>query len=172
MCGGTRTEHDYFSGLQHSALAESAAVTIRSKAVAPHQLVELVARQALHERAGHDESWCVVDTDEFDIARAVASADRSGVRIAVSNPCFEVWLLLHHAERTAPLAGADDAVAAVRRHVPEYRKAGLRFVDFEDGVRDATERARKLDGPAGVPPPNPSSGVWRLVARIVGEEER
>lgn len=41
-------------------------------------------------------TWIVVDTDEFrNFAAAEREAKTRGVRIAISNPCFEVWLIDH-----------------------------------------------------------------------------
>lgn len=43
-----------------------------------------------------DEIWCVFDVDEHeDVNSAVAEARDSGIKTAVSNPCFELWLVLH-----------------------------------------------------------------------------
>lgn len=35
------------------------------------------------------------------LAEAGREARRRGVRLAVSSPCFELWLLLHHTDRRA-----------------------------------------------------------------------
>ncbi|HEU0086394.1 MAG TPA: hypothetical protein VFQ77_01855 [Pseudonocardiaceae bacterium] len=52
------------------------------------------------------------------------------------------------------------------RRVPRYQKNGLRSADFEAGVRDAVQRAERLD-PTGIDHGrDPSSGVWRLVRRM------
>ena len=40
--------------------------------------------------------WIVVDSDEFrNLAKAEREAKAKGVRLAISNPCFEVWLIDH-----------------------------------------------------------------------------
>lgn len=41
-------------------------------------------------------AWIVVDSDEFrNLAAAEQEAKTKGVRLAISNPCFEVWLIDH-----------------------------------------------------------------------------
>lgn len=41
-------------------------------------------------------AWIVVDSDEFrNLAKAEREAKAKGVRLAISNPCFEVWLIDH-----------------------------------------------------------------------------
>lgn len=40
--------------------------------------------------------WVVVDTDEFkNLGQAEREGKNSGYRFAISNPCFEVWLIDH-----------------------------------------------------------------------------
>jgi hypothetical protein len=87
---------------------------------------------------------------------------------AVSNPCFELWLLLHHADRRAAAHRCQEIEQALRKVLPRYRKANLRFTDFADRLDVAVHRARQLDA-AGGPLPNPSSGVWRLVEAMTGK---
>lgn len=41
-------------------------------------------------------AWIVVDSDEFrNLAAAERETKTKGVRLAISNPCFEVWLIDH-----------------------------------------------------------------------------
>ncbi len=62
----------------------------------------------------YDEIWCVFDTDEHpNLPQAVEEARLGGIEVAVSNPCFELWLVLrsraNRSHRSPPGA------AAVRR---------------------------------------------------------
>ena len=50
----------------------------------------------------YDEIWCVFDIDEHpDVPQAIEEARQGGIEIAVSNPCFELWLVLHAQAQTA-----------------------------------------------------------------------
>lgn len=97
-------------------------------------------------------------------------AARSGrrARLAVSNPCFELWLL-HHQDCTAPLCDAKAVLRQMIRWIPGYQKNGLRFADFELGVMDALRRAECLDPTGCDYARDPSSGVWKLVRLIMGD---
>ncbi|MFT7647504.1 MAG: hypothetical protein ACI8Y4_002253 [Candidatus Poriferisodalaceae bacterium] len=67
-----------------------------------------------------DEIWCVFDTDEHpNLEQAVAEAADSNIRTARSNPCFELWLVLHVADQTAH----------VHRHAIQRRAAALGLTD-------------------------------------------
>ncbi|MGH3935680.1 MAG: RloB family protein [Pseudonocardiaceae bacterium] len=81
-------------------------IQLKAKPCAPRELVEHARRIAPAGGDEFDEVWCVVDSDEFDLEPAVALAAKLDGRLAVSNPCFELWLLLHHQACAAPLCDA------------------------------------------------------------------
>nr|MDT0657637.1 RloB family protein [Micromonospora sp. DSM 115978] len=164
-CGAARTEPDYFDGLR--AAFRGTAVKVRREAVAPEQLVRAADGFRRRHPGVYDEVWCVVDADEFDIEAAARQARRLGVKLAVSNPCFEVWLLLHHAACRSHCPRCGDVTARLRRRLPAYDKTRLRFADHADGVAAAVKRARELDPSGTDHSRNPSTGVWRLVELIM-----
>jgi RloB-like protein len=162
---GRRTEPAYLNGLQRgSDLA--VALTVKHKAVEPHRLVLAASDFARRHPDQYDEVWCVVDVDDYDIGRAVRLAGQAGVQLALSNPCFELWLLLHHADCRAHCTGYDDVVSRLKKHVPTYDKSRLNFADYAAGVRGAVKRARDLDPTGADHRLNPSTSVWRLVERL------
>lgn len=167
ICGGERTEPDYFVGLKVHLRNPAVQVKVRAKGCAPKELVTYARTVAPLGGDEFDEVWCVVDSDEFDPESAAARAADLDVQLAVSNPCFELWLWLHHQDCTAPLCEARAVMRQLIRHVPGYQKNGLRFVDFEAGVLDAVCRAEHLDPTGCGHKCDPSSGVWRLVRRIM-----
>ena len=77
------------------------------------QLVERIDRfkvekESVYEFSKYpeDEFWIVADIDDnldnhrTEFEDAVAECDNKGYRYAISNPFFEIWLLLHHADVT------------------------------------------------------------------------
>ena len=119
-----------------------------------------------------DEIWCVFDVDQHpNLAQATNDARQSGIKVAVSNPCFEIWLVLHREEQTAH----------VDRHVIQQRSDELQLTANKhvlptaqpiliDTVETAEQHAKALDrrhADNGSPPrSNPSTDVWRLVDRL------
>jgi hypothetical protein len=91
------------------------------------------------------------------------------LELAVSNPCIELWLLLHFRENPG---------AQHRAHVQKMLKKVLpdKHFDFElvtDLVDHATERARRLDQEAesmGEAFRNPTTGFYRLTESIARVE--
>ncbi|MCG8922926.1 RloB domain-containing protein [Lentzea sp. CC55] len=158
VCGGQRTEPDYFKGL---ARARGARLKVKSKVDSPENLVRYAA--AVFTPDEYEGVWCVVDADEFDIDTARVAAARAEVGLAVSEPCFELWLLLHFADHRAHIANGKAACALLAKHVPGYAKK-LDYPVFDAGVETAVERAEALgEG-------NPATGVWRLVKAVLKPE--
>jgi hypothetical protein len=119
----------------------------------------------------YDEYWCAFDIDEHPkIPDAIKLAAEQGINVAVSNPCIELWFLLHF----------QDQHAAIGR-VQVQRKAGqllccgkvpstAALLRLGGRYEQARDRARQLDKEHeqnGLPPrANPSSEVWSLIERI------
>jgi hypothetical protein len=87
------------------------------------------------------------------------------VSLAVSNPCFEFWLLLHFEQYCAHLDNCDQVKKKLTRHVPGYDKTAIRFSQFADGFVDAVARARTVTEFGSEHRANPSTGVWKLVVK-------
>lgn len=158
VSGGEKTESQYFSGLR---LTRRAPITVKCKVDAPHKLVRHAAKLRDQYREEFHAVWCVVDVDNFDIAAAIKEADSVKVNLAVSNPCFELWLLLHFADHRAHIADYRAARDLLVKHVPGYDKR-LDYSTFDVGVEDAIARAALLG------PGNPATDVGRLVGAVLG----
>jgi hypothetical protein len=118
FCEGSRTEPEYLGALKRlPEIRTSAAVQLvvrSSHGGSPIGLVTEAAsarRRALREQAELDEFWCVFDVEWPDnhpgLAEAVAMAQREGIHLAISNPCFELWLVLHHQDCRRWLTNSD-----------------------------------------------------------------
>ncbi|SFR21145.1 RloB-like protein [Lentzea waywayandensis] len=151
VSGGQRTEPDYFSGLRRLRRAR---VEVKHKVDSPQNLVRYAKKIFNNEE--YDAVWCVVDVDQFDVDAAKKLARQKSVELAVSEPCFELWLLLHFTDHRAYIADGKAACALLTRRVPGYDKK-LDFARFDAAVETAIKRAKEL------PPGNPSTDVWRLV---------
>lgn len=113
-------------------------------------------------REDDDELWLVVDTDHCvtpnnigHFSSEIGRAEKSGIHVALSCPCFEYWLALYHAEpeelneiMTAKQLGQilDELVAASRVHREGYDKTNVQVSDFpDDKLAEAIRRARRQD---------------------------
>lgn len=181
---GAKTEPQYIALLRPRCLAALVEVEVVDEpATDPRSLVRRAVdikadAQRSYRRSKDpndlvDDVWCVFDVDEHLFLReACEQARDNGVQLAISNPSFELWLLLHFQSQTAYLS-RDDARRSLQRHIVEYDKTIPSLGPFEGAFDNARQRAialeRKHEGDGTVfPQDNPSSGVWRLVNAIEG----
>ncbi|MET8053986.1 RloB family protein [Streptosporangium sp. NPDC005286] len=123
--------------------------------------------------AEYDAVWCVLDTelDKTLTASMLRAAQGSSVELGLSTPSFEFWPILHHAKYTKPFQSADDAKKMLKKISPFWSEGNTRFSDFADKVDSAYARAQQISPDGKNPMLNPSTSVWRLVARIQGRPE-
>jgi len=179
VCEGAVTERGYFEALRRHTRSFGVEVVIHDEhGMAPKTSVECAARlkkkaerdakQKEDENRRYDAVWCVFDIDTHPyVAEARQQAQANGIELAISNPCFELWALLHLQEQSAPLNNTE-ARRLLKKHLPEYDKA-LPFEELEAQYAKAHNRAVDLDKrqeSAGQPGGNPSTGVYKLVQRI------
>jgi RloB-like protein len=166
-----QTEKQYLDGLRRHFRDSPVRLVVRPEVGAPSQLVEHAAKLWQRDKDGFDEVWCVFDVDEFgdDIATAVTIARRAKILLAISNPCFEFWLLLHFCDHTAWLNGAAAAKTKLCGHLAGYDKTKLDFAIVASGVAEAIGRGRRLTESGRTHADNPSTTMWRLAATMAGE---
>lgn len=180
VCEGIVTEPQYLRGLQRWANnAGIVEIFIPNEQGDPRKLVEIAKdyrSNAVAEatREGDDfllfdEVWCVCDVDDHSrLADARQMAHDNGIEMAVSNPCFELWLLLHF--RGDPGShGRKSMRSMLAKFLAGYDKH-LEFHSLSDGVMEALKRARhlhKIAKESGAPNRNPTTSVFRLVESIL-----
>ncbi|WP_436527542.1 RloB family protein [Actinoplanes sp. HUAS TT8] len=122
---------------------------------------------------GYDEVWCVFDVDEHPhLETAKTLAGQHGIRLAISNPCLELWFLLHFTDRSAYL-DRHAAQSLAQGHLKCGKTLSetaleLMAARHEDAVRRAVRLDEKHAGDGSPAGANPSSGIWPLVNRIRG----
>lgn len=177
ICEGERTEPGYFRALRvkFRAIADlkiepggATPKTLVDRAVTKKKEAEREARSQRDRFLRYDEVWCVFDIDEhphLDDARQKAQAH--GIGLAISNPCFELWALLHFQEQSA-FVERQEVRTRLKKHLPDYEKV-LPCERLDPHYATAVARARQLDqrcADAGCPGNNPSTGVYRLTELI------
>jgi hypothetical protein len=126
------------------------------------------ARRAEDANLKYDEVWCVFDIDEHPkVPEAKNQARDNNIHLAISNPCFELWVLLHFQNQTAYVSR--DAVQRLcREYLPKYVKQ-VPFGSLQSTYNDAVDRARtleKMHATNRTADDNPSTSVYKLTERI------
>lgn len=178
VCEGANTEPQYFkqfANVYRNAIVE---VEIAREHGVPLTVVRIATElknQAIEESKRlvdsylkYDLVWCVFDVDEHPrLPEALQMASRNGIEVALSNPCFELWLLLHHRGAPGPI-GRHRAQAMLKKFVANYDKS-VDFHIYQHGYEHAVVRAAQLDSLAesvGEPGKNPTTGVYKLTTAI------
>lgn len=170
-CGGTSTEVAYLDGLRQ-AIRPACAVKVVGERVDPLALIRHARARVDRHAGAYDEVWCVFDVDQFErdggrVSAAIQVARELKISLAISQPCFEFWLLLHHDQCQMPFTNCTQVAVRLRQSVPGYDKRQLRFADFIGFIDGAIKRAKSLDPTAQDHLRNPSTSMWRLVERIL-----
>jgi hypothetical protein len=135
-------------------------------------------KNAKAEKDPYDFVWCIFDVESRSdqkarpkLADAIAMARKVRIDVALSNPCFELWILLHEQQQEAWIGNdkvqslcsslalvVKKEIQAPDRLIEKYPTARERAAHLEE--KHAREmRIRAEDK-------NPSSTVYKLVDTI------
>lgn len=184
FCEGRKTEPQYFRALRSQYNGSLVSIQFGDTGRVPITLAEKALKfvksaGAERGRSGrrnlfeeHDEVWVVFDRDEherFDEAVSLCEANRIGV--ARSNPCFEVWLILHMEDYNRQ----DDRHRVkneFRRLCSEHYQGlatNVMLGKLTTGIEEAEERSETLNQrrrEEGQPYGRPSTTVGELTRAI------
>lgn len=148
---GARTEPDYFESFND----EQSVVRVRClksghKSAPPQVLKRMAGVLRTENLMASDEAWLVIDRDRWTERQIEAlhrwTESRPGRFLALSNPKFEYWLLLHY-EEGAGIGSEQECTRRLKACIPDYDK-GLGAARFSREQIDlAVRRARKRDTP-------------------------
>lgn len=151
ICEGQKTEPVYFTAIrQHWRLASVQVLRGGKYGSVPKKLVEQANELKTRDET-LEQVWCVFDHEgqykhpSFD--EAIQLAQNYGLNTATSNPSFELWLLLHHEYTARAFMCADEALQALKKHMPKYMKGRLEFADrgfLLKHIEKALDHAGKL----------------------------
>lgn len=179
VCEGPVTEKQYVEGLGQTIGNPGVKVRISGKHGVPRTIVDAAKEECLELRAIHreeyDEVWCLFDRDKHPhFEESIQIALDRGYRLAVSNPCIELWLWLHH--RPSPGARTHTNMQEILEQELDsgYNKSIRRDFYFSR-LPVAVEAAFRLDKQAredGEPPfGNPTTSMYKLVLSIANNAD-
>lgn len=119
-----------------------------------------------------DEIWVVIDVDRYqehlpEVARLCVDAN---FHLAVSNPCFEYWLLLHFRDPKRTYNSCNDAKKPFSIEMEkDINKSDGYHAIFYPKFKDAVERAKVRDVDGERWPNSNGSRVYKIVERFIDE---
>jgi len=179
VCEGENTEPKYlqdFANDHANPLVEietikkgGVPVTLVNKAVKRKKELEKQARRTKNSFDKRFQVWGLFDVDEHpNIPQAKDKAHGNGVKLGISNPCFELWGLLHICNQDAPIH-RHKLQRLLEEKMPSYDHDSSATFDYNlirENYDIAKQRAikglnrrKEEDDPEG----NPSTNVYELL---------
>ena len=184
FCEGKNTEPAYFNAVKRACvnalveveivpavgvpytIAERASERARSEGLAPAK------RRKLNSFEETDQVWAVFDVDDHpNFDDAVSLCEQARVRVARSNPCFELWLLLHERDYDRHET-RQDMQKQLEQIRPDYDRKKGKVPDCHDLVTRVAEAEQRAEAQlqrrteAGDPFGNPSTTAGKLTYEI------
>jgi hypothetical protein len=156
----------YFSFFPHPRVHVKVLETQDGLSSPEHVIKRLVAYANDYQIGEEDQLWALLDTDHWimgnhkqNLIASLNDARSHGYRVAMSNPCFDLWLLLHHLPVAVGhvFANSDEIANAIRAACGEFNKTNLKSSHYSsEQVANAVQHAKALE-PSGV---DVETGFW------------
>lgn len=146
---GTLTEPQYF-GMFNSDTTVLRVKVLKNKGSAPTKVLREMELYLKDEALRpSDEAWLLVDKDRWTDVQLKAlhgwSTSNPQYGLAVSNPKFEYWLLLHFEDGNG-IRSSRDCSDRLKRHLPGYNK-DVQSDKLQPAIGNAVRRAEAKDSP-------------------------
>ena len=174
---GSKTEPQYFAmfnELQSIVLVKC----LKRKATESSPLQVLKGMESYLRKESlrkTDEAWIVVDKDDWTLEqlRKLLQWAKKSIKygLALSNPNFEYWLLLHF-EDGKKLATSQECLVRLKKHLSNYKKEiDAKKITLKH-INRAIARAKQKDGSRPNDVPHIwSTNVYRLIERILNHKK-
>lgn len=175
---GEKTEKQYLEGFWKACRNPRVSIKVADEQGVPMTLVKTAkqykqeakqdAAREKDENLAYDSVWCMFDIDEHpNVGNAKEMARDNNIDLAISNPCIELWLLLHFRDNPG-MQHRDKIEQMLKKHVPGYNKT-VDYDKYSNGYSQAVSRAERMDNlaiEADEPGRNPTTGVYELTELI------
>lgn len=179
VCEGAKTEPNYFLAMCRDLGLTAVEVRVcgedcgsAAKSVVEHAVDKI---SELKKSECYDEVWCVFDVEapkpDPTLRRALEMADANEIGVALSNPCFEYWFILHFEKKAPPFQKNADVVKMLEEYLPDYAKGDRTIHDqlksrTVDAIRNAKLVIKEKCYSENLIDANPSTHVHRVVERL------
>lgn len=106
--------------------------------------------------------------------KAKKIAEKSKIMLITSNPCFEIWFLLHFEYSTKQFTSSDDLLSTLRKFDKDYAKNKCNFLIYKNLINEAVENCKKLDkyhlensNNSNIEFNNPRTDMYKLIEKLL-----
>ena len=176
---GAETEPLYFEELKPLVAGRDAIIRVKLVANPKHKSHPKEVLKRLRAAAKNegikpgDELWLIIDKDDWneaDLDEVCEQAMALGYFVALSNPCFELWLYLHFQDNQHFIDRhrCQRELGKVFKSYATRGKSGYDTKPLMKGIGKAIERAKGIDvRPAAPWPKTQATRVYLLVDKLL-----
>lgn len=190
IVAGGMTEGEYFEYIRQSLASTPLKLDVESKGRNPAALlsraIDLRDEDRREARRNNDRAnvykrvWVVTDTDDFtaELLDLLAVASGDGIDLIISNPCFELWMVLHDRAYGKYCATPQIQAVAKSKGLLTGRNNKSIVLDKIHGNFERAEvfsqqlRQRHDDDGRAFPDDNPSTSVDTIVRTLIESARR
>lgn len=178
--GSNQTERKYFSSF-NQLQNEYRILFSKGNNTDPVGVVNDLLKGAKKEELDlkhSDALACFIDVDfksgrEKELKEAIKLAKKKNVDLYLSNPCFEIWYLLHFRYSTKSYCSNDEVIKELSAYIQDYSKSKDVFELIIGKLETAFKNAKKLEdyhfenGTLDAIKKIPSTEVYKIVDKII-----
>ncbi|SRR6266545_2430194 len=166
----------YFAFFRSTKIQFKVLETEDGKSAPEHVLDRLDEYMKEFDIGEGDEFWLVCDCDHWNksghiknLVGAIQECRQKGIQVALSNPCFELWLLLHFADfPPAEKLTCVEVEKQIRKAVGAYDKTKVYNLPIDsEGVKSAVKRSADNQPASSGIPDRPQTGVHRIIQDLL-----
>lgn len=142
---GQETEPRYFSMFNSKHSTVQVVLLKGKRKTSPGQVLDRLKKADIGKK---DQAWIVIDRDtwgEDELNQVFNGCKAKKYNMALSNPMFEYWLLLHFEEGNGVHTG--NVENRLKTHLPDFAKSHVEIHKIKPGIDDAVSRAERKDTP-------------------------
>ena len=125
---GLRTEKQYFDIFKNTKV-QVIVIPTENSSSAPEYIIERLNEYSEEYQIGvDDELWLMLDTDRWGdrkLSTICQVALQKDYYLAISNPCFEVWLYLHIENIPGNISRCSEVKQLLRNEIGSYNPSNF-----------------------------------------------
>ncbi len=168
---GEYTEKLYFSMFKNPRIQVKVLPAQKGRSAPEYVFEQLELFVDQYQIGDEDELWVMLDVDRWPDSKLSDISSRTsqkGYGLAISNPCFEIWLYLHFLDVGSPNLSCQKIVALLRKHLGGYKKTNLDVEIYRPLVTSAIRRAKGLhSNPSERWPSSTGTHVYKIVEGLI-----
>jgi len=156
-CEGSKTEPIYFNSIRNDLRSPTLNIIVlpHQSKTDPRSIIERLIEERQQRKdnqqwSKEDNAWAVFDGDEHiekslaNWQSAIERAKSKKINLAITNPCFELWYLIHFQDHFAQIT-RDSLMNLLKKHIADYDKSMCLYPNpLKLLTEQAIQRAEKI----------------------------